>query len=79
MRHRRARPHRYESGNVGSQVNKAKFVLTNIKNRAEGCGNTMTKQNLPKEQLVKGCGIANKGGVVRLMELQEQGYTYLRP
>ncbi len=106
-------------------ADKAKFVLTNIKNHAEGvgwkdigamelvahgpavktfmaegmdadlrglidklvadglvltiCGNTMTKQNLPKEQLVKGCSIANKGGVVRLMELQEQGYTYLRP
>jgi intracellular sulfur oxidation DsrE/DsrF family protein len=106
-------------------ADKAKFVLTNMKNHAEGvgwkniaamelvahgpavktfvsegmdpdlrgmidklvadgmtltiCGNTMTKMNLPKDQLVTGCSIATKGGVVRLMELQEQGYTYIRP
>jgi len=104
---------------------KAKFVLTNMKNHADGvgwqniaalelvahgpavktfmsegmdadirgmidklvaqgmtltiCGNTMTKMNIPKENLVPGCKIASAGGVVRLMELQEQGYAYIRP
>lgn len=43
------------------------------------CGNTITKQNIDPNNLVKGCSIAQQGGVVRIVQLEEQGYTYMRP
>lgn len=43
------------------------------------CGNTITKMNIDPNHLVSGCNIAKQGGVIRLIELQEQGYAYLRP
>jgi uncharacterized protein len=43
------------------------------------CGNTMKVQNITLADLVPGFVAAEKGGVVRLAELQAQGYLYLRP
>jgi len=43
------------------------------------CGNTMKAFNLTLEQLPKGAQHLPQGGVVRIMELVEQGYVYLRP
>jgi intracellular sulfur oxidation DsrE/DsrF family protein len=43
------------------------------------CGNTMKGMNLTLEQLPKGAHQLPQGGVVRLMELVEQGYVDLRP
>ena len=43
------------------------------------CINTMRAQNVTLKDLVSGFAIADKGGVVKLAELQVQGYTYLRP
>ena len=43
------------------------------------CGHTMTSQNVGLQQLLPGFVSADKGGVVRLAELQSQGYLYLRP
>lgn len=43
------------------------------------CGNTLTKMSTPREKLVNGCNVYGKGGVVRLAELQELGYAYIRP
>jgi uncharacterized protein len=43
------------------------------------CGNTMKSQNVSLKDLLPGFLIAEKGGVVRLAELQSQGYLYLRP
>lgn len=45
------------------------------------CSNTMkkmTKKTGKKPQLLTGVGTVN-AGVARIMELQEQGYSYLRP
>jgi intracellular sulfur oxidation DsrE/DsrF family protein len=42
------------------------------------CGNTMTSPNLSLKDLLPGFVSAEKGGVVRLAELQSQGYLYLR-
>jgi len=45
------------------------------------CGNTMAKiekKTGKKPQLVEGVGTVN-AGVARILELQEQGYAYLRP
>jgi uncharacterized protein len=43
------------------------------------CGNTMKGFNLTLDQLADGAKPLPQGGVVRVMELQEQGYAYLRP
>ena len=43
------------------------------------CGNTMKNFSITTEQLPHGSLVLPQGGVVRLMELQEHGYIYLRP
>ena len=43
------------------------------------CGNTMRAQRVTLEDLLPGFVKAEQGGVVRLAELQSQGYAYLRP
>jgi intracellular sulfur oxidation DsrE/DsrF family protein len=43
------------------------------------CGNTMRGLNLTLEQLARGARPLPQGGVVRIMELVEEGYVYLRP
>lgn len=43
------------------------------------CGNTMKAQSITLTDLLPGFVSAEKGGVVRLAELQSQGYLYLRP
>jgi len=43
------------------------------------CSNTMKAQNVTLTDLLPGFVSAEKGGVVRLAELQSQGYLYLRP
>lgn len=43
------------------------------------CINTMQAQNVPLKDLLPGFVVADKGGVVRIAELQSQGFAYLRP
>jgi intracellular sulfur oxidation DsrE/DsrF family protein len=43
------------------------------------CIHTMRAQNVTLKDLLPGFIVADKGGVVRLAELQGQGYAYLRP
>lgn len=43
------------------------------------CGNTMKGLNITLEQLPEGTKGLPQGGVVRVMELQEAGYAYIRP
>jgi uncharacterized protein len=43
------------------------------------CGNTMKAQKVTLKDLLPGFIAAEQGGVVRLAELQAQGYVYLRP
>ena len=43
------------------------------------CGNTMKGQNVTLKDLLPGFVSAEHGGVVRIAELQSQGYLYLRP
>jgi uncharacterized protein len=43
------------------------------------CGNTMKSQNFALKDLLPGFASADQGGVVRIAELQSQGYLYLRP
>ena len=43
------------------------------------CGNTMKSQNVMLKDLLPGFVAADQGGVVRIAELQTQGYVYLKP
>jgi intracellular sulfur oxidation DsrE/DsrF family protein len=43
------------------------------------CGHTMKAQEITLKDLLPGFVAAGEGGVVRLAELQSQGYVYLRP
>ena len=43
------------------------------------CGNTMKSQNVGLADLLPDFIAADRGGVVRIAELQSQGYLYLRP
>jgi intracellular sulfur oxidation DsrE/DsrF family protein len=43
------------------------------------CGNTMKGFSITLEQLPEGSKPLPQGGVVRIMELQEAGYIYIRP
>ncbi len=43
------------------------------------CGNTMRAFSVTLEQLPQGAKPLPQGGVVRVMELQERGYSYIRP
>jgi intracellular sulfur oxidation DsrE/DsrF family protein len=43
------------------------------------CGNTMKSQNVGLKDLLPGFVSADRGGVVRIAELQSKGYFYLRP
>jgi uncharacterized protein len=43
------------------------------------CGNTMKSQKIELKDLLPGFVSVDQGGVVRIAELQSQGYLYLRP
>ncbi|TGQ71342.1 MAG: hypothetical protein E5V49_07855 [Mesorhizobium sp.] len=43
------------------------------------CANTMHGMDISLADLLDGFHAADKGGVVKLAELQSQGYAYLRP
>ncbi len=45
----------------------------------DACINTMRSQNVSMNDLVAGFVVADRGAVVRIAELQSQGYVYLRP
>jgi uncharacterized protein len=47
--------------------------------KLNACINTMRAQEVTLKDLLPGFTIADKGGVVRLAELQAEGYVYLRP
>jgi intracellular sulfur oxidation DsrE/DsrF family protein len=46
---------------------------------SQACGNTMHGMDITVADLFDGFQVAEKGGVVRLAELQHLGYVYLRP
>jgi intracellular sulfur oxidation DsrE/DsrF family protein len=45
----------------------------------QACANTMQGMDISLADLLAGFHAADKGGVVKLAELQSQGYAYLRP
>src|ERR1700690_1807183 len=53
------------------------FAKTGLELNA--CGNTMKAQKITLNDLLPGFIEADRGGVVRIAELQSMGYAYLRP
>ena len=53
------------------------FYKTGLEMQA--CGSTMKATNITLKDLLPGFVNADRGGVVRIAELQQQGYLYLRP
>jgi hypothetical protein len=53
------------------------FAKTGVELAA--CGNTMSAMKISTTDLLPGFVSADRGGVVRIAELQSQGYLYLRP
>ena len=47
--------------------------------KLNACGNTMKAQKITLKDLLPGFVEASEGGVVKLAELQGEGYVYLRP
>jgi len=45
----------------------------------DACANTMRAQKVELDDLLPGFTVAMLGGVVRIAELQAQGYAYIRP
>lgn len=45
----------------------------------EACGNTMNAQSVTLDDLLPDFARRDEGGVVRIAELQSQGYLYIRP
>ena len=60
-------------------VSKRTEELSKTGLQMHACGNTMRAQNVALKDLLPGFVVADKGGVVRIAELQSQGFIYLRP
>lgn len=69
----------FHSAGVSPDVAKRLADLTKSGLTPNACINTMRAQNVTLEDLLPGFTVADKGGVVRLAQLQAQGYAYLRP
>jgi intracellular sulfur oxidation DsrE/DsrF family protein len=65
------------SATPGVAAQTGELVQSGLKPYA--CINTMRAFDVTVKDLLPGFGVADKGGVVLLAELQGQGYAYLRP
>jgi uncharacterized protein len=65
----------------GASPDVAKRVAELVKSglAPNACIFAMQAQNVTLADLLPGFAVADKGGVVRLAQLQTQGYAYLRP
>ena len=59
-----------------------KSMITNLQSEGvqfNACGNTMRAQGVELSDLLPGFVRVDQGGVVRIAQLQQQGYIYIRP
>ena len=61
------------------EVKRALEVLQTEGMRFGACGNTIRGLKITLADVAEGAKELPQGGVVRVMELQEQGYAYIRP
>ncbi|WP_420965796.1 DsrE family protein [Bradyrhizobium sp. B120] len=69
----------FHSATANPDLSKHVGLLSKDGIELAACGNTMKSQNIGLNDLLPGFVAAERGGVVRLAELQSQGYLYLRP
>jgi intracellular sulfur oxidation DsrE/DsrF family protein len=69
----------FHSASANPDVSKRVGQFSKAGLEMAACGNTMKSQNVTVSDLLPGFVAADKGGVVRIAELQSQGYLYLRP
>jgi intracellular sulfur oxidation DsrE/DsrF family protein len=69
----------FHSASANPDVSKRVGQFSKAGLEMAACGNTMKSQNVTVNELLPGFVVADKGGVVRIAELQSQGYLYLRP
>src|ERR1700689_123781 len=69
----------FHSADASPDMSKRTDDLSKTGLQLNACINTMRAQNVTLKDLLPGFIVADKGGVVRLAELQSQGYAYLRP
>ncbi|MBV1707877.1 MAG: DsrE family protein [Hyphomicrobiales bacterium] len=68
---------RWDHADAGMSGHFADLVKQGVQMNA--CGNTMRKMHLTLKDLLPGFIVAEKGGNVRLAQLQGEGFAYLRP
>jgi intracellular sulfur oxidation DsrE/DsrF family protein len=69
----------FHTADASPDMSKRTDDLSKTGLKLNACINTMRAQNVTLKDLLPGFIVADKGGVVRLAELQAQGYVYLRP
>jgi uncharacterized protein len=69
----------FHTADAAPDMSKRTDDLSKTGLQLNACINTMRAQNVTLKDLLPGFIVADKGGVVRLAELQSQGYVYLRP
>ena len=69
----------FRSTDAADDVSKRTDELSKSGLHMHACGNTMRALNITLKDLLPGFVVADKGGVVRIAELQSQGFIYLRP
>jgi intracellular sulfur oxidation DsrE/DsrF family protein len=69
----------FHSADASPDMSKRTDDLSKTGLELNACINTMRAQNVTLKDLLPGFLVADKGGVVRLAQLQAQGYAYLRP
>jgi uncharacterized protein len=69
----------FHTAHAAADFTKRADDLTKSGLAMHACINTMRAQEVTLKDLLPGFAVADKGGVVRIAELQSQGYVYLRP
>ena len=69
----------FHSASANPDVSKRVGQFSRAGLELAACGNTMTSQNVALKDLLPGFVTAERGGVVRIAELQSRGYLYIRP
>jgi hypothetical protein len=69
----------FHSASASPDISKRVGQFSKAGLQIAACGNTMVSQNVTIKDLLPGFVAAERGGVVRIAELQSQGYLYIRP
>jgi uncharacterized protein len=69
----------FHAASANPDLSKRLMQLSKAGLELAACRNTMKSQDVELKDLLPGFAAAERGGVVRIAELQSQGYLYLRP